>query len=178
MADRIPSLGDFSIPSGVFTTHEWVADAFIDTMGQACTLVYPAKTTECPNCYIDPRTNRSNGRYRAGGPVEFPTNTICPWCSGAGRSTANPTEDITLRVYWNPKDWVNIGVKIDAPDGVAQVIGYMSDLPKVERAGEIILDSGVQSTRKYVCIRKGEAVPWGFRHNRYFVQFVNRAGGG
>jgi len=178
MADRLPKLGNFSIPSGVIDSHEWVSDAFIDTLGKSCTLIYPAKITECSNCYYDARTRRSTGIYKTGGPNPFPNNSYCPVCGGAGRTTAEVTEEITLRIYWNPKDWQTTANTIQNPQGVAQAIGYMSDLEKVERATEIILDSHVSSTREFRCVREGEAVPWGFRHNRYFLQFFRRAGGG
>jgi len=178
MADKIPSLGNFTIPDSVIDAHEWVSDAFIDSLGKTCILVYPPKITECPNCYYDPRSGRSSGVYRSGGPVSFANNTTCPWCGGEGRSSDNVTEDIKLRIYWTPKEWQNIGVPIDAADEMAQIIGYMSDLPKVEKATEIILNKDVQGIKQYRCQREGEAVPWGFRQTRYFVQFVKRIGGG
>ena len=54
----------------------------------------------------------------------------------------------------------------------------MSDLPKVERSVEVILNSDVESTKEYRCVKEGEAVPWGFRQDRYFLQFYRRSGGG
>ena len=92
MANRLPKLGNFSIPSGVINSHEWVSDAFIDTLGKSCTLIYPAKITECSNCYYDARTARSTGIYKTGGPNPFPNNSFCPVCGGAGRTTAEVTE--------------------------------------------------------------------------------------
>ena len=178
MADRLPKFGDFSIPSGVIDSHEWASDAIIDSLGKNCKLVYPAKVTECNNCYYDPRTRRSTGIYKSGGPISFPNNTTCPACGGAGRSTVETTESIKLRVYWNPKDWQTFAGTIQNPEGVAQVIGYMSDLPKVERSVEVIINSDVESTKEYRCVKEGEAVPWGFRQDRYFLQFYRRSGGG
>jgi hypothetical protein len=52
MADRILEYGDFDIPTELITWHEWVSDEFIDgPSGQKCTLIYPPKKTECPNCF-------------------------------------------------------------------------------------------------------------------------------
>lgn len=178
MADRIKKLGDFSIPSDVLDKHEWVSDFFIDSLGKDCTLVYPPKVSRCPNCYIDPRTGRSNNRYKAGGPRSFPNGTICPWCGGAGKSQKEATENVKLRIYWSPKEWKDLGVDIDSSDGMAQVIGYMTDLPKIEKAQYIILNKEVQGYTRFSCQRFGEATPWGFRQNRYFIQFVKRIGGG
>ena len=178
MANKFPKLGDFSIPSGIIDAHEWGADSFIDTLGKTCTLIYPAKVTECSNCYYDARTGRSTGIYKTGGPNPFPNNSFCPICGGEGRITAEVTESVKLRVYWNSKDWHMVANTIENPEGVAQAVGYMSDLSKIERAKEIILDSHVSSTREFRCVREGEAVPWGFRHDRYFLQFFRRSGGG
>ena len=178
MSNKLPQLGDFSIPSGVLDSHEWASDAFIDTLGKNCTLIYPAKVTECTNCFYDARTRRSTGIYKSGGPNPFPNNSFCPVCGGAGRLTEEVTESIKLRVYWNSKDWHMVANTIENPEGVAQTIGYMSGLPKLERASEIILDSHVESTREFRCVREGEAVPWGFRHDRYFLQLFRRSGGG
>ena len=178
MSGKFPNLGDFSIPSGIIDSHEWVSDAFIDTLGKSCTLLYPAKVTECTNCYYDARTGRSTGIYKSGGPNPFPNNSFCPVCGGAGRVTTEVTESVKLRVYWNSKDWHMVAATIQNPAGVAQAIGYMSDLHKIERASEIILDSHINATREFRCVREGEAVPWGFRHDRYFLQFFRRVGGG
>ena len=170
--------GDLSIPSDLLDLHEVGTDAIIDGLGKICELIYPPKTTECPNCYYDPRTRRSNNIYKSGGPKPFENNTICPWCGGVGRSVASVAEQITLRIYWNPSEWSVVGSTIQNPEGVAQVIGYITDLPKLERAQEIMLNKGVDGIRKYRCQREGEATPWGFRQNRYFSQFLRRIGGG
>jgi len=178
MADKFKNLGDFNIPDDLLDKHEWVSDFFIDSLGKDCTLVYPPKIEPCPNCYIDPRTRRSNNRYKAGGPKSFPNGTICPWCGGAGQSKKEETEDLKLRVYWTPKDWVNLNIELDAPESSAQVIGYMKDLPKFEKAQYILLNKDIQGYTRLTCQRTGEAIPWGFRQNRYFIQFVQRIGGG
>ena len=178
MADKLPKIGNITIPSHLLDLHEVGTDAIIDGLGKACVLVYPEKVTECPNCYYDRRESRSTNIYKTGGPKPFDNNTTCPWCGGAGRSSSRETEDIVLRIYWSPKDWSIYATTIENPEGVAQVIGYMKDLPKVERASEILLNADIKSTKKYRCQREGEATPWGMRHNRYFSQFVRRVGGG
>jgi hypothetical protein len=178
MAGKFPSLGDFDIPTEIIDLHEWVADAFIDDeFGHPCTLIYPHQDTECPNCIRDPRTKRSSGIYKTGGPTPFPNHTTCPYCGGEALAT-EVTEPIRLRVYWQPKDWIDIGIKIDNPDQTAMTIGYMVDLPKVEKAQCILLEKKMATVRKYKCKRKGEAAPWGFHHDRYFIQYMERTGGG
>lgn len=179
MANRLPSLGNFSISDDVVNTHEWVADFFIDQLGVWCKLVYPEIDSECPNCFLDLDTKRSTNIYNGTGPYPFTNNTICPYCGGVGRLSAPSTENIRLRVYYSPKDWVKLeGLPLVSPDGMAQVIGYMADLPKFERAQYIIINNNVKTMREYRVVRAGEALPWGFRQNRYFVQMVKRGNGG
>ena len=49
---------------------------------------------------------------------------------------------------------------------------------KFEKAQYILLNKEIQGYTRLTCSRVGEAVPWGFRQNRYFIQFVERIGGG
>ena len=175
MADKLPNLGNFNIPTSVIDTHEWATDSFIDTLGKTCQLVYPPKRTQCPKCFLDPRSGRSTNRYRSGGPVPFPNNTICPWCAGEGRKEKQATENINLRVYWSPREWIDIAPEQFKKSGdMVQVIGYLSQLPKVERAVEIIINHSISELTRLRCERAGEAVPHGFRQNRYFIQMLKR----
>jgi len=179
MAGVFPARGDFTLPAGILDEHEWLSDFLLDgETGHTCTIYYPPKPTECDNCIFDPTTGRSSNIYKTGGPIPFQNHTICPRCGGAGRSTIRTTEDVKLRIYWQPKDWIDIGVKFDVAYGVAMTIGYMTDLPKIERAEKILLNTNILEMRRWFCKRAGEAVPHGFRQKRYFIQYVERIGGG
>jgi hypothetical protein len=179
MANVFPSRGDFLLPSELIDEHEWMADFLLDgETGHTCTLYYPSKPTECDNCLIDPSTGRSSHIYKVGGPIPFQNYTVCPRCGGSGRNVLPQTEEISLRVYWNSKDWIDVGPKFDVADGVAMTIGYMTDLPAMEKAEKILLNTDVQEMRRWLCERMGEAVPHGFRQKRYFIQYVKRIGGG
>lgn len=173
------STASFVLPTSLYELEEWVADSYIDgPLGQNCTLIYPDKWTQCDNCIMDLATQRSSNVYKSGGPVTFPANSLCPRCNGEGRSQVPVTETVRLRVYWNRSGWIDIGVKIANPDGVAMCMGYASDIQRVERANKIILNADLTSTRVYECVREGEAKPYGMRRNRYFIQYMRRTGGG
>jgi hypothetical protein len=47
-------------------------------LGKHCTLLYPPKTVRCPNCGWDAGNQRSNNRYKAGGPQSFPGGSTDP----------------------------------------------------------------------------------------------------
>ena len=48
------------------------------------------------------------------------------------------TEDIKIKVYWNRKDWVKVGGNIVTPDNGIQTIFFATDLPKFQKAKELI----------------------------------------
>ena len=121
---------------------------------------------------------KSSNIYKVGGPQSFPANSLCPRCNGVGRLQEPVSEVIRMRVYWERRSWVNIGIKIANPDGVAMCIGYFRDLPKLERANVVLLQSDLKGTKVYECVREGEGRPHGMRKNRYFIQYMRRTGSG
>jgi hypothetical protein len=179
MGGKFPSRGDFTIPSAVFDEHEWMVDSLIDgEIGQSVTLYYPPKPTQCDNCKLDPETGLSSNIYNGGGPIPFTDFMKCPRCGGLGRLELPQTDTIDLRVYWNSSSWIDIGVRFESSEGVAMTIGYMVDLPKLEKATSLLVHANLEGVRRYLCEREGEAVPHGFRRKRYFIQYVKRIGGG
>ena len=169
----------FEIPIDVIESHEYVADALLEgPLGHKCDLVYPVtRNSICPNCVYSPRKKKSSNMYKTGGPVFFKNNTVCPWCGGSGKSSKPVTEEIKLRIYWSQKEWSIFG-PIENPDSSAMIIGFMRDLPKIEKADRILLNKDTEVFRKWVCERSGEAIPWGLAQDRYFAQMLRRVGGG
>mgnify|MGYP003120897427 CR=1 FL=1 len=167
------------IPNSIISSHERAVDSIISSeIGQVCQLIYPVtKKSVCPNCVYSPRERKSSNIYKSGGPVPFTNHTICPWCGGEGRSSRPVKEDIRVRVYWTQRDWL-ITVPAEYADSSVMIIGYMTDLPKIEKADRILLNKDVSAYRKWICERNGEAVPWGFSQDRYFSQMLRRVSGG
>ena len=167
------------IPSGVFNIYNDAVDLFVRT----ATLVYPEKKEQCPNCYLDTMgtRTRSVSLYRSGGPYPFDRGMPCPYCNGKGYKAVETTEDVSIRIYWDRKNWYNVGIPLDLPQGAIQTICNMTDLPKLERAKYLIpKDYGNISnyeTMKFV--RSGPSFPQGFKQNpvKYAVTFWNRNDG-
>jgi hypothetical protein len=174
MANRISGRSDFDLSSALLDEHEWLTDSIIDDLGINCKIVYPPKDSECPNCIFDRDSNRSSSIYKNGGPISFDNFSVCPVCGGEGRLYTEQTEAVKLRVYWNRRDWVKTETTIVSPDGFVQIIGYMSDLIKLRKAKELILNSDLQDIQELKYSLTGELQPWGFRHNRYFVGYLQR----
>lgn len=167
----------FSLNSSLLDKHQEICNYLLDTFAyKNCRIIYPQKWNECPNCQLDIDTGQSTGIYKTGGPVTFTNYTICPMCNGEGRFSVNESETIKLRVYFNKRDFIKIekgaGIVIDAD--TIQIIGYMADLPKLERAQELVVDTNVEGYKQYSFQPLSAPLPWGFRHNNYFVQFWKR----
>lgn len=157
------------IPNELFLLYRDWADELIDNenIGVNCTLYFNHKKQECPNCIFDSFNGKSSNKYKTGGPVEF-TLGICPWCHGEGYFSEEYTEVIRLRTYWNKKDWKKFG-NIEIPDGGAMIIGYLTDLPKLEKANYVSLVNEQQGYSKFDFNLSGAPILHGFTKNRYFM---------
>jgi len=182
MANKFEDRSDFTIPSDLIDEHEWIADAFIDSLGIWCTIVYPPSDEECPNCLYDPVANRSANIYKTGGPISFPINTTCPWCGGVGKRSIPITDRVKMRVYWGGME-VQAAMRQfkslaneklgDMAQGLLFVIGYMDDLPKFVKCDSLVVNDTVDK-QEIRCERVSETIPWGFRKNRYFACMLDR----
>lgn len=177
MAGRFPTRSAFAVPDALLAEHEWVADSLLDDNNATlCKLVYPPKHDECPNCIHSPQTNSSANIYKGGGPYPFTTGTICPLCGGSGRLTIQLEEEVRIRFYTKPSKYLPLEIKLSAPDGNAYLIAYMSDLPKFQRAVEIIVSSQSRGIKQWRYKFRGDPIPHGFNHDRYFIQLLERSG--
>ena len=77
---------------------------------------------------------------------------------------------------WRMKDWIDVGFQVDVQDGFIQTIGYMSDLPKINKAKEIIVNKDIQKYETLRFSRASEGFPQGFKQNRYVVCHWKRSG--
>ena len=160
-----------NIPASAFKKFNEAVQLFM----QNCTLTYPAKREDCPNCIQSGFGGRSVNVYQPGGPAPFENGAVCPYCHGDGYKYSEVTEDIELRVYWEKKSWINLNTDITVPDGSIQTIGYMSDYDKMIKANNLTVyfkDSEGNKT----FTRWGEGYPQGFKQNptQYIAMFWKR----
>ena len=163
-----------TIPSAFWDKYNEACDFFLDDdhIGRACTVVYPPKRTACVNC-LNPVGSSSSNVYRHGGPMPFSFGS-CPLCGGGGYSEEETTESIRLRVYWSRADWIKIAGSIVVEDAEVMIIGYMTDLPKVRQAANLLLaDDNNEADYRATVI--GKPNPHGFGRNRYFLAFLTGA---
>lgn len=159
----------FTIPNEVFTIYREVVDELLTNINtsNSCTVYYPPLKTECSNCTTGFFGGISKNVYRHGGPAPF--EGMCPLCGGNSYLETENTDTLRLRIYWSKKDWLKIGAG-DIPQADVMVIGWMADLPKIERMNEIQLVSDQNVSGRYRLSSKPR--PWGFGKDKYFISFL------
>ncbi len=164
------------IPASVFLKYKEVADDFIiNNFGINCKLIYPPRRIPCVNCISGNSLigSTSTNRYKHGGPQPFSFGN-CPTCGGKGYKEDEQTDTIKLRVYFSVEEFTEVVDGLYTPNADAQVIGFIHDLPKFNRANEIICHSDLKNYTTWKFSRIREAVPHGFKKDRYFMAFLKR----
>lgn len=157
-----------NVPESVFEKYYDVIDSTFTIFGVICQLVSIEKREEIvynPSNNIPSVNSINNHRRNTGGTYDVGTKTI---------KETEVLTDIKLKVYWDAKQWVGITDNIKLPDGDIQTIGFMSDLPKVLNAKQLIVHKGIKEYKEMRFERVGEHIPLGLRQNRYFACFWKR----
>lgn len=157
------------IPADVFTKYKEFADAMIAELGITCQIEYTDKIAIDPKTLPDVKRKNSMGMHRRGGGPAFKRE-------GTTYETVTSTEDITCRVYWEPKRFVQAIVQ-NVPDGSIQTICYLTDLPKIKRANFFIANSEETGYEEWRFERLHEPTPWGIGQDRYILTTWKRSNG-
>ena len=156
-----------TIPESVFDKYFEVIDSTFDIFGITCQLVSIEKkeviiTTPDDNI---PTINTINDHRRGGGDRNRGTKTI---------KEVEVLTDIKLKVYWSDKEWVKVSQNIVVPDADIQTIFYMSDLPKILKAKQLLVHKNIKDYGEMRLERSGEHIPLGLRQTRYAACFWKR----
>ena len=158
----------FTIPSGVYNKYIEAVDSTIDIFGVNCKIVFPERVEEIDGgTTSNPEERRSMNSHRRGNREAY---------SRGDKTfrTVETTQDIKLKVYWNPKNWIDVGYRTEAPDNTIQTIGHLSDLPRLRKASELIVHSGIDDYGTIRFERQGEHYPIGLQQDRYVAMFWRR----
>jgi hypothetical protein len=150
-----------NVPESVFEKYFDVIDSTFDIFGVTCQLVSIDKMEEIvytPTNNI-PEKNSINVHRLRDGNYERSNKII---------KEVEVLTDIKLKVYWNPKEWINITGAIQVPDNVIQTIGFMKDLPQILKAKALIVHKDIADYKEMRFQRMGEHIPMGLRQTRYF----------
>ena len=158
------------LPASVFTK----LNEAILLFNRTCTAVYPETRTKCANCLTNTFGGRSVNFYRTGGPIPFNRGTPCPLCGGEGFKLTETEETVELRIYYQKKNFIDVGFEVNVPSNVIQTIGYMDDYKKLTSAKELLVDVGKHNQGRYK--RLSEPYTQGFKQNptQYIVIFWER----
>lgn len=153
-----------SIPESVYNIYFDVIDSTINTIfGVTCQLVFIEQKEEISNTFNNIPSNPSINAHRKD-QDQF----------SRGGKTFKETErleDLKIKVYWDKKSWVHPFGNIVIPDGAIQTIGFMTDLPRVERAKCLIAHKDIKAIKEMRFKRWGRSFPMGLRQTRYFGCF-------
>lgn len=160
------------------------AEAFDDliTQGVTCSLIYQGVLEPCSNCVYDHIGKKSSGRYRTGGPLQFPDGTVCPMCHNAGNvRTTEYTEDIKMTIDFNltgekkkfPKTLTNIRFT----DTTIRTRGLLTDMPKLQKCVEMRINDASSPYNNWRYTMASEPTDdFVFVRNKYFTVYWERAG--
>lgn len=156
-----------SIPDSVFDAYQEGVDWMIDNLGVNAKVVYPPIKEECPNCYMTslPGVGATN-IYKPGGPYSF-VGGICPLCNGEGFKEIETSEIIKIRTYFDKKSWNKVVPTIGIHNGDALLIGYLSDMPKLQNMSHIHLASDISGYSQKSYVLSTDIMPWGIKKRRY-----------
>jgi len=129
------------------------------------------RKTQCQNCIIDPIAGKSSGRYKSGGPINFPYGQLCPICNGIG-FIFNTTEDtLDLLVVYDYKKFINFNSNANLANGTIQTIAKYVDLNKLQKANTLIVDTTLGSLKSNEYVRDSEPQPIGLGQNDYLFMY-------
>jgi hypothetical protein len=87
--------------------------------------------------------------------------------------TVENTEDITLRIYWDKRDFKKFG-NIEVPDGSIMTIGKYEDLQKITRAKALLVYADKTNHQEWRFVKSSEPNIHGYNNN-YIMCFWRRA---
>jgi hypothetical protein len=157
-----------NIPQSVFDKYNEGIDATIESFGVVCQLVSINKIEVANPAPINnnvPEKNSINAHRVRGGDYERQNKII---------REVEVLIPVKLKVYADPKAWINVAGNIAVPDGTIQTVGYMSDLPKILQAKAMIVHDAIKGYKELRYERMGEYTPTGFKLDRYFSCFWKR----
>jgi hypothetical protein len=149
-----------NVPESVFDKYFDVIDSTFDIFGVDCQLVLTDTVEEIvyvPNNNI-PERNSINAHINRKGDYERSNKII---------KEVEVLQDIRLKVYWNPKEFINVA-SVQVPDNVIQTIGMMTDLPIILKSKALIVHNNIKDIKEMRFERIGEHNPMGLRQIRYF----------
>lgn len=149
-------------------------DNALDSLSKPCKVWYLPRFIDCTNCLAPVDSRYSNNAGIHGGPLV----TLCDLCNGTHKIQQEVTNTLNLEIDWTPqlkfKDYQAEGPNVSLSFNYVIVKGYLSDLPKLQQAIEIQLDTNnLHTNARYI---RTENPTDGFNviQGRYFCTILKR----
>lgn len=153
-----------NVPESVFDKYYDVIDSTFTIFGVTCQLVFIEQVEEVSNAYNNIPDNRSVNAHRKNQEEFRRENKVF--------REVERFEDIKLKVYWNSREFFIPRGNIVFPDNSIQTIFFATDLPKINRAKELIAHKSIQDSQSPTRFAKtGQPFPVGLRQDRYYACF-------
>ena len=149
-------------------------DTLIAELGKNIELIYDPSIIDCPHCIIDPIGNKPSNRFRPGNPIHYPDGRRCPYCNGVGKTEEKNSEILKVLIQLRPRDYRRFGISVQDPSALVRTKGFMTDIIKIQRAKEAIMDVQVNDILKIKCRKLRDPIPTGLRESRYAICFWER----
>lgn len=138
---------------------EWkeLTDQSYELFGVECSVFYPKKVS-----VSSPSSNQNtfplnsiNGKRTTGAPASYQNQIL---------NDIQVQECITVKLYWNPREWTKIFGLTIIPEGSIVVLCKMEDAIKINNAEKIQYND---QTNTHTFSRTGKVIPWGFKKRDY-----------
>lgn len=149
-------------------------DNMLDTFSKPCKVFYLPKMVDCTQCLAPVDSRYSNNTGLHGGPLV----TLCDLCNGTHKIQQEVTDTLVLEIDWSPKlkfrDFRTEAPNVSLPYNYVIVKGYLSDLPKIQQAIEIQLDTNNLYTNLRYIRTEDAADSFNIIQGRYFTSILKR----
>jgi hypothetical protein len=145
-------------------------DAFLQSSGLSteCLLNYGISDASlCPNCIYDSILKKSANKYKSGGPKQFNSGQICPYCRGVGFYGLEKTESVYLAVLWDYKSWIIKPINIENPVGYVQTICHKQYTTKILTAKDMTIPGLIPDPPTFIL--DAEPTPAGLGDQNYII---------
>lgn len=142
-----------------------------------CILYYPSVKTVCSDCNGQTIGDLPGNVLRHGIPSPVFAGG-CPQCGGTGYRESQPTETLNLQVNTNPTKFAQQFkmLMLEQAGQYAQTKGLLTDMPKLIRCVDILLNNNVGGYIEYKFTRASEPIPGGLFQDRYCYTLWRRNG--
>ena len=150
----------FEITSDIKKIAQDAIDDLIDQMGKNVRLIYTPKFEACScNSATNPGSKPST-YVRHGGPVPVSNMGICPLCNGTNKRQTEQSTIIKLLCTWEVKDFTEPfkGIAVQQPNSYLQSKFYLSDLPKILQAIEMVMQIDLEGYIQHRFRLKGKPI--------------------